>query len=305
MLAANGKIAWMPGHLKTGRFGKWLENARDWAISRNRYWGNPIPVWRCPDCGRTECIGSRRELEEKGGRKVTDLHKHFIDGITFPCAHGCGGTMRRIPEILDCWFESGAMPYAQNHYPFADRAHFEANFPADFICEGLDQTRGWFYTLTVLAAALFDKAAFKHVDWELLLMFAGLFVIMGGLRESGLLGIFFAQLGSVALAPLPSQIALVSASSSVVSNIVSNVPCVVFYANVLPHLGGPPALWLTLAMATTIAGNLTLIGSVANLIVFESARGELRIGFWEYFRAAAPLAAFLIIVGTVYLAWTY
>jgi isoleucyl-tRNA synthetase len=161
MLNANAKIYWMPQHLRDGRFGKWLEGARDWAISRNRYWGNPIPVWRCETCAETVCIGSRRDLEERSGATITDLHKHFIDEITFPCA--CGGTMRRIPEVLDCWFESGAMPYAQNHYPFENKEHFEANFPADFISEGLDQTRGWFYTLTVLAAALFDKPAFNHV----------------------------------------------------------------------------------------------------------------------------------------------
>jgi isoleucyl-tRNA synthetase len=161
MLAANAKISWMPDHLKDGRFGKWLSGARDWAISRSRYWGNPIPIWRCPDCGKTECIGSRKELEEKSGKKVADLHKHFIDDITFACS--CGKAMKRIPEVLDCWFESGAMPYAQNHYPFENKTHFEEHYPADFIAEGLDQTRGWFYTLTVLAAALFDKPAFMHV----------------------------------------------------------------------------------------------------------------------------------------------
>jgi isoleucyl-tRNA synthetase len=162
MLAANARINWVPGHLKDGRFGKWLEGARDWAISRNRYWGNPIPIWKCEACDEMVCIGSRADLEKRSGRRVTDLHKHFIDEITFPCG-GCGGTMRRIPEVLDCWFESGAMPYGQNHYPFENKAHFEAHFPADFISEGLDQTRGWFYTLTVLAAALFDSPAFLNV----------------------------------------------------------------------------------------------------------------------------------------------
>ena len=160
MLSANSQIFWVPGHIRNGRFGKWLEGARDWAISRNRYWGNPIPIWKCDSCGEQVCIGSRAELEQRSNRKVSDLHKHFVDEIIFPCS--CGGTMRRIPEVLDCWFESGAMPYAQNHYPFENREHFEANFPADFISEGLDQTRGWFYTLTVLAAALFDKPAFTH-----------------------------------------------------------------------------------------------------------------------------------------------
>ncbi|MBN2443533.1 MAG: isoleucine--tRNA ligase [Spirochaetales bacterium] len=161
MLKANDQITWVPSHLKEGRFGKWLEGARDWAISRNRYWGNPIPIWICDSCEKKECIGSRQELEEKTGKKVDDLHKHFVDELTYPCQ--CGGMMKRISEVLDCWFESGSMPYAQNHYPFENKEHFEAHFPSDFIAEGLDQTRGWFYTLTVLAAALFDKPAFKNV----------------------------------------------------------------------------------------------------------------------------------------------
>ncbi|MDR0599150.1 MAG: isoleucine--tRNA ligase [Treponema sp.] len=171
MLAANSQIYWVPEHIKAGRFGKWLEGARDWAVSRNRYWGNPLPVWRCPDCGKTICVGSREELRALSGQDPQDLHKHFVDEITIPCAKavhgrggapGCGGTMRRVPEVLDCWFESGAMPYGQNHYPFENREFFERHFPADFINEGLDQTRGWFYTLTVLAAALFNKPAFKN-----------------------------------------------------------------------------------------------------------------------------------------------
>ena len=158
MLDANQKIYWVPEHIKNGRFGKWLEGSRDWAISRSRYWGNPLPIWKCPDCGKTICVGSRAELEEKSGKKVTDLHKHFVDEIEIPCE--CGSTMRRIPEVLDCWFESGAMPYAQVHYPFENKEHFEQHFPADFICEGLDQTRGWFYSLTQLSAALFGDRAF-------------------------------------------------------------------------------------------------------------------------------------------------
>mgnify|MGYP003798964907 CR=1 FL=1 len=159
MLKANQKIYWMPAHIKNGRFGKWLENARDWAISRNRYWGNPLPIWKCDACGKTECLGSREELTKKTGKSVPDLHKHFVDEYTWECS--CGGTMKRIPEVLDCWFESGSMPYAQVHYPFENKKHFEEHFPADFIAEGLDQTRGWFYTLTIIAAALFDKPAFK------------------------------------------------------------------------------------------------------------------------------------------------
>ena len=161
MLRANSEIRWVPEHLQTGRFGKWLEGARDWAISRNRYWGNPIPVWKCDGSDYTECIGSRAELQQRSGQEVSDLHKHYVDDITWPSPDG-KGTMRRVPEVLDCWFESGAMPYGQNHYPFENKAWFEANFPADFICEGLDQTRGWFYTLTVLAAALFDAPAFRN-----------------------------------------------------------------------------------------------------------------------------------------------
>jgi isoleucyl-tRNA synthetase len=165
MLDANAQIYWVPEHIKDGRFGKWLEGARDWAISRNRYWGNPLPIWKCPDCGKTICIGSRAELKALSGKEPQDLHKHFVDEITIPCdkaTGGCGGTMRRIPEVLDCWFESGAMPYAQTHYPFENKDFFEKHFPADFINEGLDQTRGWFYTLTILAAALFKKPAFKN-----------------------------------------------------------------------------------------------------------------------------------------------
>jgi isoleucyl-tRNA synthetase len=160
MLQANDAISWVPDHIKGGRFGKWLEGARDWAISRNRYWGNPLPIWRCEDCGKIICVGSRAELEKLSGTYPQDIHKHFVDDIVIPCT--CGKTMRRIPEVLDCWFESGAMPYAQSHYPFENKEFFESNFPADFISEGLDQTRGWFYTLTVLAAALFKKPAFKN-----------------------------------------------------------------------------------------------------------------------------------------------
>ncbi|WP_461247710.1 isoleucine--tRNA ligase, partial [Treponema sp. R6D11] len=160
MLDANSQIYWVPEHIKEGRFGKWLEGARDWAISRSRYWGNPLPIWRCPDCGKTICVGSRAELKELSGVYPQDLHKHFVDEIKIPCS--CGAKMSRIPEVLDCWFESGAMPYAQNHYPFENKEFFDSHFPSDFISEGLDQTRGWFYTLTVLAAALLKKPAFKN-----------------------------------------------------------------------------------------------------------------------------------------------
>jgi isoleucyl-tRNA synthetase len=159
LLAANDKIHWVPEHIKEGRFGKWLENARDWAVSRNRYWGTPIPIWRSED-GELLVITSIKELEEKTGQKITDLHRHFIDGLE---VFHKGKAFRRISEVFDCWFESGSMPYAQDHYPFENKEEMPKRFPADFIAEGLDQTRGWFYTLTVLAAALFDQPAFKNV----------------------------------------------------------------------------------------------------------------------------------------------
>ena len=161
MLECNDQIRWVPDHIKYGRFGKWLEGARDWAISRNRFWGNPIPVWKCDGSDYIEVIGSVAELEEKCGKKVEDLHKQYVDELTWPSPDG-KGTMRRIPDVLDCWFESGSMPYAQEHYPFENKERFQSIFPADFINEGLDQTRGWFYSLTILAAALFGKPAFYN-----------------------------------------------------------------------------------------------------------------------------------------------
>ncbi|HOS32623.1 MAG TPA: isoleucine--tRNA ligase [Spirochaetota bacterium] len=162
MIDANSKINWVPAHIKDGRFGKWIEQARDWAISRNRYWGCPIPVWKCEECGETLCVGSVEELEKLSGAKINDIHIHFVDPIKLKCKK-CGSSMSRIEEVLDCWFESGAMPYAQNHYPFENKEKFESTYPADFIAEGLDQTRGWFYTLVVLGAGLFKKNAFKNV----------------------------------------------------------------------------------------------------------------------------------------------
>ena len=161
MIDNNQKIHWAPEHIKNGRMGKWLEGARDWAISRNRYWGNPIPLWICDSCGHIHCVGSKQELEELSGQQIKDLHSHLINSVTIKCEK-CSGTMQRTSEVLDCWFESGAMPYGQSHYPFENKEQFEHDFPADFISEGLDQTRGWFYTLIVLGTALFDKPAFKN-----------------------------------------------------------------------------------------------------------------------------------------------
>ena len=161
MVELNETIHWVPEYVGTRRFGNWLENARDWAISRNRYWGSCIPVWECTDCSEQLCIGSIEELAGVSGVRLDDLHKHIVDAVTFPCGT-CSGTMQRVPEVLDVWFESGSMPYAQIHYPFENEAAFARRFPADFIAEGLDQTRGWFYTLLVLATGLFDDIPFQN-----------------------------------------------------------------------------------------------------------------------------------------------
>jgi len=168
LVETNMQINWVPEHVKEGRFGNWLENARDWNVSRNRYWGTPLPIWECHDCGHQLCVGSLEELKQyaaesqKNDIEDLDLHRPFIDDIKLLCPN-CGKPAVRVEEVLDCWFESGSMPYAQEHYPFENKYEFENSFPADFIAEGMDQTRGWFYTLHVIANILFDKPAFSNV----------------------------------------------------------------------------------------------------------------------------------------------
>ncbi len=166
MIERNREINWVPPEIGKGRFGEWLKNNVDWALSRERYWGTPLPFWVCEKCNHVHAVGSVKELQELGGRweGELDLHRPYVDEITFPCTRDCGGTMKRVTSVADCWFDSGAMPYAQYHYPFENKDLLEKEqFPADFIAEGLDQTRGWFYTLHAIATFLFDKPAYKAV----------------------------------------------------------------------------------------------------------------------------------------------
>ena len=165
LVANNKTVNWIPKSIGEGRFGNWLENIQDWGISRNRYWGTPLNIWECEGCGCQESIGSRAELAERSGNPdaaKVELHRPYIDQVTFKC-NKCGGTMKRVPEVIDCWFDSGAMPFAQHHYPFENKNLFEQQFPAQFISEAVDQTRGWFYSLMAESTLLFNKAPYQNV----------------------------------------------------------------------------------------------------------------------------------------------
>ena len=162
MLDLNKEINWIPPEVGSGRFGNWLEENKDWALSRDRFWGTPLPIWICGKCGKQKCVGSIEELKKgKGAAEPVDLHKPYVDSVTFDCS--CGGSMQRTPELINVWFDSGSMPFAQWHFPFENKEIFEKSYPADFISEGIDQTRGWFYTLHSIGSFLFKKPAFKNV----------------------------------------------------------------------------------------------------------------------------------------------
>ena len=164
LLRNNDTVNWIPESVGTGRFGEWLKNVQDWGLSRNRYWGTPLNIWECEACGHRHAIGSIAELRGLSDNCPEDieLHRPYIDAVTFPCPE-CGKTMKRVPEVIDCWFDSGAMPFAQYHYPFENKEYFESHFPADFISEAVDQTRGWFYSLLAISTLIFNKAPYKNV----------------------------------------------------------------------------------------------------------------------------------------------
>ena len=164
LVELNNTINWVPDHIKSGRFGNWLENNIDWSLTRERYWGTPLPVWECEDCKHRECVGSVKELSEKAGRDLSelDLHRPYVDEVHWKCVD-CGGKMTRVKDLIDVWFDSGSMPYAQWHYPFENEEKFKQQFPADYICEAVDQTRGWFYSLHAISTLLNDGVSFKNV----------------------------------------------------------------------------------------------------------------------------------------------
>jgi isoleucyl-tRNA synthetase len=165
LVGLNRTINWVPDHIKEGRFGNWLENNVDWALSRERYWGTPLPLWECDSCNHTEAVGAVKDLSEKAGRDLSelDLHRPHVDEVTWKCTECEDGTMKRVPELIDVWFDSGSMPYAQWHYPFENHEKYEEQFPADYICEAVDQTRGWFYSLHAISTLLNDAVCFKNV----------------------------------------------------------------------------------------------------------------------------------------------
>ncbi len=165
MVELNQEINWVPEHIKNGRFGNWLENNIDWALGRNRYWGTPLPVWECPDCRHQVCVGSRQQLSELAEKDLSDLelHRPYVDDVRFSCPKCGHGQMKRVVELIDVWFDSGSMPYAQWHYPFENQDEFNSQFPADFICEAVDQTRGWFYSLHAISSLVMDRIAYKNV----------------------------------------------------------------------------------------------------------------------------------------------
>ncbi|MBK8420244.1 isoleucine--tRNA ligase [Candidatus Villigracilis saccharophilus] len=164
LVELNNTINWVPDHIKSGRFGNWLENNIDWSLSRERYWGTPLPVWECLECKHRECVGSVAELSEKAGRDLSelDLHRPYVDEVYWVCSD-CGGQMTRVPDLIDVWFDSGSMPIAQWHYPFENKDKFQSQYPADYICEAVDQTRGWFYSLHAISTLLNDEVSFKNV----------------------------------------------------------------------------------------------------------------------------------------------
>ena len=163
LIRNNNTINWIPESIGKGRFGDWLENVQDWGLSRNRYWGTPLNIWEC-ECGHQHSIGSIQELKSMSKNCPDDieLHRPYIDQVTITCPV-CGKEMHRVPEVIDCWFDSGSMPFAQHHYPFENKELFESQFPADFISEAVDQTRGWFYSLLAISTLIFNKAPFKNV----------------------------------------------------------------------------------------------------------------------------------------------